>query len=228
MLMKKISAILLAGGSGSRFGGERNKVYEDLGGKPVLLWSLDVLLAHPAVSEVVIAVRKGEEEGAAEVLGAAENPAAKPVFSVFGGITRTASVHNALDRTKGEIVLVHDGARPFLRREDIDACIGAMEDVPGAAIAVPLIDTIKRADEEGRVIETIPRDGIWAMKTPQCFRRKEFAEAMLWYGEELGLTDDCMLMERAGYPVRLLCGSSRNIKITTREDLAVAEALLKQ
>ena len=136
--MKKISAILLAGGSGSRFGGERNKVYENLGGKPVLLWSLDVLLAHPAVSEVVIAVRKGEEEGAAEVLGAAENPAAKPVFSVFGGITRTASVHNALDRTKGEIVLVHDGARPFLRREDIDACIGAMEDVPGAAIAVPL------------------------------------------------------------------------------------------
>ncbi len=220
---KRVTAILLAAGSGTRFGAAQNKVYVPVCGKPILQYSLDVLGACPEVDEGILVVKAGEEERARAL-----SVTGKWVPRlVTGGATRQESVYRGLHAASGEIVLIHDGARPLLRRRDVIGCLAAMRDFPGAAAAVRSKDTIKISDEAGVVTETTPRERTWVVQTPQCFHRDELLAAHEKYRTEEGITDDCMLLERAGARVKLVEADYTNIKVTTAEDRRLAETFLR-
>ena len=219
-----VSGILLAGGSGTRFGGPVNKVLLPLSGKPVLQYSLEEMLRFGRFSELVLVCRPQDEAAVREILAAARGADGArgdlPVRLVFGGATRQESVFRGLSETSGEIVLIQDGARPRLCRRFMEDLLAAVETVPGAAVAVRSRDTVKITDEDGLVLSTTPRRNTWLVQTPQCFRRE-----VLWPLHErlrgrTDLTDDCSLLEEAGFPVRLVPGSADNEKLTLPEDLA--------
>ena len=240
------TAILLAAGTGSRFSENGNKVYRKLGGQTVLSHSLAAMLRHPGLAEILLVIRPGEESEAEEAvrgayaLAGSESagnvrgafgpadlvPGEGRVHFVYGGERRTDSVRHAVEEARGEIVLIHDGTRPFLLAEYIDTCLHAMEKWDGAAIGVPMQDTVKKTDPEGRIISTVPRRDLMRVQTPQCFRRDALLSAMKTFGSDPDITDDCMLLERAGGSVLMLPGHNTNIKITTQEDLLLAEAIL--
>jgi 2-C-methyl-D-erythritol 4-phosphate cytidylyltransferase len=149
---------------------------------------------------------------------------------VLGGKERFDSVANALQRVADEadFVAVHDAVRPCLQAEQIDAVFAAAAAVGAAVLAVPVTDTLKRADAKGRIEATVSRDRLWLAQTPQVFRKDWLIEAYARRGQ-LGqaITDDAQLVEAAGHPVQIVEGDPSNIKITTRADLQLAEAILK-
>lgn len=224
-----VSGIILAGGSSTRYGTGENKTLVELLGRPVLEYSLRVFLGSPAVDEVILAARAGEE-ATLRALAESLSPE-KPVTVVTGGKDRAESVQNALTAAKGERVLIHDGARPLVTKELLEDCLAALEEADGATIATPSRDTVKLADEEGYAEATTDRSRTWLIQTPQAFYREELLamHRALGDGPERGqITDDCMLLERAGRRVKLVPGSCRNLKITTPEDRELAEFYLKK
>ncbi|MBF0093715.1 MAG: bifunctional 2-C-methyl-D-erythritol 4-phosphate cytidylyltransferase/2-C-methyl-D-erythritol 2,4-cyclodiphosphate synthase [Alphaproteobacteria bacterium] len=225
--MVKCVALVVAAGRGRRFGGETPKQYLDLGGRPVLRHSLATFATHPGVDSVRAVIHpddRGLYDLAAEGLGLLE--------PVPGGASRQDSVRLGLESLDGEgvrpdLVLIHDGARPFIDRAAIGRVIAALDTVPGAIAAVPVIDTIKSAGkraggDSGTLVEaTIDRAGLWRAQTPQGFRFTDILAAhRAAAGEEL--TDDAAVAERAGMSVSLVMGSEDNVKITTAADLARA------
>ena len=216
----RATAILLAGGSGTRFGAAGNKVYVEAKGRPLLQYSVDALEQAEGLSEWILVVKDGEQE-LAESLAKK-----KPWKVVTGGATRQESVYHGLTAASGDVVLIHDGARPMIRPEDVLHCLAAVEEVPGCTLAVRSKDTIKLGDEQDLVVQTTERARTWVIQTPQCFRRDVLLKAHDRYRDTPGITDDCMLLELSGQPVRLVEGSYTNIKVTTPEDLALAEAFL--
>jgi 2-C-methyl-D-erythritol 4-phosphate cytidylyltransferase len=220
--MGRAGAVIVAGGSSSRMGGgSPPKQYLELLGAPVLLWSIRAFMSHPAIDEVVVALPAAD---------AASPPAwlvSLPVRVVAGGETRRASVRNGLAALGDhvELVLVHDGARPLVSSAVIDRVLEASRE--GAAIAaLPVADTIKAADDQGHVVRTLERAGLWLAQTPQGFRLDSLrdlhrrAEA-----DDLVATDDAALCERYGIPVRLVEGAVENMKITRPADFQAVEAL---
>lgn len=218
---RRVTAVILAGGSGTRFGSRTNKVYIEALGKPIFCYSLDVFTAHEAVDELILVVKAGEEERMSQF------PCGKPRKIVVGGNTRSESVYQGLMAASGEIVLIHDGARPLVQKRFIDDCLKAMEQWPGATVAVPSKDTIKLADENGMVQMTTRRANTWLVQTPQCFDRKILLEGHERHRRDSSITDDCMILEADGFPVKLVEGDYTNIKITTPSDLAMAEEYLR-
>ncbi len=219
-----VSGIILAGGSSTRYGTGENKTLVELCGRPVLEYSLQVFLSASQIDEIVLAARAGEKE---ELQRLAEHLSpAKPVTVVIGGVDRAASVENALKAAHGEVVLIHDGARPLVTGQMITDCLSALKEADGATLAVPSRDTVKLADEEGYVEATTNRSRTWLVQTPQAFRREELLKLHHSLTEREMVTDDCMLLERAGRRVKLVPGSRRNIKITTPEDKELAEFYL--
>ena len=221
-LSRRVAAILLAGGSGTRFGADKNKVYVEALGQPLIRYSLDVFAAHPLVDEVILVAREGEKE----ILESF--PCGKPCRIVTGGATRQASVLHGLQATSADIVLIHDGARPLLQPEMIDHCLEVMGECHGATIAVRSKDTIKLTDDNGFVTMTTKRANTWIIQTPQCFNRSILLDAHQRFGADPDITDDCMLLERAGEPVKLVEGDYTNIKVTTQEDLTLVENFLSE
>ena len=216
-------ALLVAGGRGERLGSERPKAFVELAGRPLLAWSLDALRASPVIEQVVVALPPGEELG----------PAGEPddVVAATGGEARSESVRNALfAAAASDVVLVHDAARPLLTPQLVGACIAALGEDGGwdAAIAASRVtDTTKRAPDGRAVTETLDRSELWAVQTPQVFRRAALQRALDRPSEELAAaTDDAMLVERDGGRVRVVEAPRENIKVTTRGDLAIAELLL--
>ncbi len=217
---KRCAVILAAGGSGSRFGGEINKILLPLRGKPVIAHSLEVFLNHPAVHEIVIACREADRpqlEEICEKLGAGE-AGKPPVLLVSGGQTRRESVYHALQNCREELVLIHDAARPFVEPRAVDDCLEALETYPAVSLAVRSKDTVKIVNDMGVVVSTTDRERTYLVQTPQGFDRILLRQAHEAF-PEVGVTDDCGLMELAGYPVKLVEGSYRNFKITTPEDM---------
>ena len=224
-----VSGIILAGGSSTRYGTGENKTLVELLGRPVLEYSLRVFLGSPAVDEVVLAARAGEE-ATLRALAESLSPE-KSVTVVTGGKDRAESVQNALTVAKGERVLIHDGARPLVTERMLEDCLAALEEADGATIATPSRDTVKLADEEDYAEATTDRSRTWLVQTPQAFYREELLalHRALGDGPERGqITDDCMLLERAGRRVKLVPGNCRNLKITTPEDRELAEFYLKK
>jgi 2-C-methyl-D-erythritol 4-phosphate cytidylyltransferase len=223
----QVIAIVPAAGGGTRLGAGVPKQYLPLLGKPILAWTIRALLAVPRIGEVIVVVPAGDEGRVArEILAPCGLSVARVVA---GGAERQDSVREGLRVASGaELILVHDAARPLIGAAVVEAALAAAAETGGAVVAVPVTDTIKRADGAGCVAETPPRGHLWAAQTPQIFRadwiREAHARAL---ADGVSATDDAMLVERLGYPVRLVPGSTENLKITTTADLMAAEQILR-
>ena len=203
------------------------KQYHPIAGVPMVLRALRPFLSHPDVERVVLALPPGDVAVPPPFL---DGLLGERLRVVAGGATRGHSVAAGLAALDARctVVLIHDGARPFVGRGVIDAVIAHARRGEPAIAAVPLTDTVKEAsaDDASRVERTVPRERLWRAQTPQGFPRQMLADAYARAGREARLgTDDAELVERTGIAVRLIVDSSRNFKITTAEDLALAELL---
>jgi 2-C-methyl-D-erythritol 4-phosphate cytidylyltransferase len=222
-------AIVVAAGKGTRLGGDRPKQFLELGGVPVIIHTLRQFERSKQINEV-ITVLPAEDTAGFQSL--AQNfELTKVARVVTGGATRAQSVRHGLNAiTEADIVAVHDGVRPFVTPEEIDEVVVAARKFGGAILTAPVPDTIKRV-EEGRIVETIPRDELLRALTPQCFRfevlRRAFEQLDRLESAGAEITDESMLAERLGIEIVSVKGNARNVKITTIDDLKQAEALLR-
>lgn len=212
------SAVIVAGGSGSRMG--RPKQMLPLGGKPVLVRTVEAFLQTPEIKEIVVVT---PTENRAEL-----QKRFPGIVFADPGKTRLLSVKHGFLKTSAasQLVAVHDGARPLVEPAHISACLQAARQYGAAVLAVPVKDTVKVC-EGGFVQNTLDRAVLWAAQTPQCYRRPVLAEALEKFGQEEGATDESQLVEKLGIKVRVVPSSYKNNKITTPEDLIFAEALLE-
>jgi 2-C-methyl-D-erythritol 4-phosphate cytidylyltransferase len=211
-------ALIVAAGSGERLGAGRPKALVELAGRPLVQWSIDALRDVEGIERIVLALPPG-----------ITSPSG--VTAVEGGATRSDSVRRALGAAgDGDPVVVHDAARPLVTRELTEQVIAALEADPDADAAIaasPVTDTVKRVDGAGAVSETLERSELWAVQTPQVFRRAALERALDVSPQELALaTDDAWLVERAGGRVIVVRASEENLKVTRPFDLRVAELLL--
>ena len=218
----RTAVVIPAGGAGRRMGGVR-KQYLELGGEPVLLHSIRPFLDHPDVDWIVVAL-PGEDMAAPPLF------LPEGVLVVAGGAERTDSVRYALEAVPAaaEIIVIHDAARPLLTRDIIDRALDAAAGGTGAIAAVPVADTLKRVGEDGAIESTLERSGVWRAQTPQAFPAAMIRAAYAAAGTDgIPATDDAALVERCGGRVVVVEGSARNLKVTTPEDLRLAELLLR-
>lgn len=220
-----VGAVIAAAGSSSRMGG-RDKLAEPLDGIPVILRTLAAVEAVPEIREIVVVTREDRVEEYRRLLGQCSRLRAV----VPGGSTRQESVRNGVRALSPDCTLaaIHDGARPLVTPEVFARCIEAARSCGAATAAVPVKDTIKLADEAGRVLDTPDRSRLWAVQTPQIFDRERYLRAAE-EAERRGLscTDDCQLFEAMGWEVQLVMGDYRNLKLTTPEDFLAAGAYLE-
>lgn len=210
-----VTAVIVAAGASRRMGFDKLS-YRLPNGQTVLEKSCTALAEHPAIGELILVA--GANREICEQIAAA---CPKPCTVVQGGETRADSVRNGVAAAKGELVAIHDAARPFVSRAVITAALQEAAKTGAAAPAVPVKDTIKVAGTDGRVLDTPDRSTLYAVQTPQCFSRALYLQALSAVtGEKARLvTDDCSLFELAGLPVSLTEGDYENYKITTKEDL---------
>ncbi|RKQ19306.1 2-C-methyl-D-erythritol 4-phosphate cytidylyltransferase [Bacillus subtilis] len=219
--------VIPAAGQGKRMKAGRNKLFIELKGDPVIIHTLRVFDSHRPCEKIILVINEREREHFQKLL--TDYPFQTAIELVAGGDERQHSVYKGLKAVKQEkIVLVHDGARPFIKHEQIDKLIAEAAQTGAAILAVPVKDTIKRV-QDLQVSETIERSSLWAVQTPQAFRlsllMKAHAEA-----EHKGFlgTDDASLVEQMeGGSVRVVEGSYTNIKLTTPDDLTSAEAIME-
>ncbi len=222
------AALIVAAGRGSRAGGDKPKQYQLLAGKPLLRYSLETLLGHAAVARVAVVIHPDDSAAYAEAIGdLASHP--RLAAPCLGGAARQDSVRlglEALAAEKPTHVLIHDAARPFLGQTQVDRLIDMLAQAPGAVLAVPVVDTLKR-DNGGFARSGVERQGLWRVQTPQAFR---FADILTAHRQcaGLALTDDAAVAERAGLAVKLVPGSEENFKVTEPDDFARAERQLMQ
>jgi len=227
--MSQILALVPAAGSGARFGGELPKQYITLRGQPMICHCLAVLSAHPKIAKVAIVIDDEDPYWDALIAG---RISPKCRVSRLGGLSRAVSVQNGLKELDSMVqdddwILVHDAARPCLTASLLDRLFGELlEDDVGGLLAIPVRDTLKHADDHGRVDRTESREGLWQAQTPQMFRygllMRALSEADLAH-----VTDEASAVETLGLKPKLVNGSSRNIKVTYPEDVALAERLLE-
>lgn len=222
---RAVGAVIAAAGSSSRMGG-RDKLAEPLDGIPVILRTLAAVEAVPEIREIVVVTREDRVEEYRRLLGQCSRLRAV----VPGGSTRQESVRNGVRALSPDCTLaaIHDGARPLVTPEVFARCIEAARSCGAATAAVPVKDTIKLADEAGRVLDTPDRSRLWAVQTPQIFDRERYLRAAE-EAERRGLscTDDCQLFEAMGWEVQLVMGDYHNLKLTTPEDFLAAGAYLE-
>ncbi len=224
---ERVSVIIAAAGKGTRMGLDQNKQYIDILGKPLLARTIQVFADCTVIDEIVV-VANEEEVGYCRENITDRYGFGKVRCIVSGGSTRQQSVFNGLMSVSPDcgIVLIHDGARPFIDEDSIMACISAAAQSGAAIAAVPVKDTIKRGGADGFVDETVDRSSLWSIQTPQAFRYPLIVQAHRRAVEEgFDGTDDAVLVERQDMKVQLVQSSYYNIKITTREDLAIAVAI---
>jgi 2-C-methyl-D-erythritol 4-phosphate cytidylyltransferase len=213
-------ALIVAAGSGERLQAGMPKALVELRGKSLLAWSVEALSATPAVEQIVVALPEGVK-------------APDGTVGVRGGAVRSESVREALKAARAgkssDVVLVHDAARPLVSPALAEAVIAAVaqREVDAAVAAAPVTDTVKRASEDGMVIETLRRSELWAVQTPQGFRRRALEAVLEAPARVLRLaTDDAWLIESAGGSIAIVPSTSENLKVTTAVDLEIAGVLL--
>jgi 2-C-methyl-D-erythritol 4-phosphate cytidylyltransferase len=227
--MPRFAVILPAAGRSSRFGAAEKKPFQKLCGKPVWQRSAEAFADRVDVCQLLVVIAPEDMDSFQRRFG--DEIADLDVTIVRGGDARFESVANALARLRPEadFVAVHDAARPCVTSALVDAVFARAAESGAALLAVPVADTIKRADAAGLVTDTIDRDGLWLAQTPQVFRRDWLTDA---YARRaalgLTITDDAQLVEAAGHAVHLVTGSPVNLKITTPVDMLLAYAILKE
>ncbi|HLZ71679.1 MAG TPA: 2-C-methyl-D-erythritol 4-phosphate cytidylyltransferase [Dehalococcoidia bacterium] len=220
--MSANGVVIVGAGSSARMGGA-DKLFALLAGQPLLLHSLDAAQRCEMVQQIVLVVATQRLEETRCLLAA--QPMGKLRAIVPGGARRQDSVMAGLAALAGvEYVAIHDAARPLVTPALFGAGFAAVAATGAAIAAVPVVDTLKRAAPDGSVEATVSREGLWAVQTPQVFRYELLLAAHR--GSEGDVTDDAMLLEALGQPVRIFPGSVRNVKVTTPDDLALAAALL--
>lgn len=228
-MKKKITAIVLAAGSGRRMGGDIPKQYMELSGKPVIYYSLKVF-QDSVVDDIVLVVSDEYIEYCRKEI-VERYGFSKVTDIISGGRERYDSVRNGLEVCESaDYVLIHDGARPLITGDMVKRSIATLEEETGCSVAVKAKDTIKISDENDYGVDTPDRRYVWQVQTPQSFRRRALVAAYekLAASGDTAITDDTMIMERyGGVKIKLIDGSYANIKITTPEDLALAEVLLE-
>ncbi|MPY68494.1 MAG: bifunctional 2-C-methyl-D-erythritol 4-phosphate cytidylyltransferase/2-C-methyl-D-erythritol 2,4-cyclodiphosphate synthase [Alphaproteobacteria bacterium] len=222
--MGRCAALVLAGGSGRRFGGEVPKQYLPVGGVPVIRRAVEAFMAHASIDRVQLVIRPED----IELYNAVFDGLALPP-PVYGGDTRQDSARLGLESLVAmapDSVLIHDGARPFVDAALIDRTLAALAGASAAVPALPVTDTLKRGDG-GLVVETVSREGLWRAQTPQGFR---FADILAAHRAAAGnaLTDDAMVAEAIGLSIAIVAGSEDNVKITAADDMERAARALGQ
>ena len=223
----RAGVVIVAAGSGRRMAGDDglpvDKVFLPLLGMPLLAHTVSAFEVCPAVSEIVLVLGEHNLDKGHDL--AAREAWSKLTHICLGGERRQDSVKAGLDRLSGcEWVVVHDGARPCVTAELAEAGLACARETGAAVPVVPLSDTVKRLDSGGAIVETPPREELWAVQTPQVFRAELLRGA---YDVSLdGVTDDASLVERMGHRVSTFAGSPENIKVTTQVDMLLAEAIL--
>ncbi len=211
-----------------RMGSGTRKQYLFIGGRPILSCTLLAIDACPMIQSIYLAVPEDDIAFCQDRI-VAPLPLKSTVQLVAGGKERQNSVCNALEAIDGkaQVVVIHDGVRPFIRQDRIAACIEAAISAGAASLGIPASDTLKSVDRDGNIIETIPRESVWLTQTPQAFSYElirsahDAARACGFAG-----TDDASLVQRQGHNVRMVRGAATNIKITTPEDIILADAIL--
>jgi 2-C-methyl-D-erythritol 4-phosphate cytidylyltransferase len=226
----RINAVIVAAGDGKRMGGEVPKPLLTLAGRPIVLYTLGRFAASQARRVILVTAAK-QQSKFERIVRAERGLSGLDCILQSGGPRRQDSVREGLKRVDDdcEIVIVHDAARPFVSPALIDRCVAAARKEGAVVVGVPVKDTIKIVSSARRIESTPPRDSLWEIQTPQAFRVEILREAHL-SAERDGIeaTDDAMLVERLGKNVALLEGDRNNIKITTPEDLLLAEALIRE
>ena len=227
---ERIAAIIVAAGSSERMGLETAKPFLKLGGKPILVHTIEKFEGCAGVDEIILVVKHGDKELARKLVS--DFRFEKVIAITEGGARRQDSVYEGLRKLGGRdirFVLVHDGVRPFVTSEKIRELIVACRDYKAAILAVPPKDTIKKSNTVPFVQETLDRTRLWAAQTPQAFAIDVLTKAYdRARRENFTATDDASLVERLGVKVRIIEGSYENIKITTPEDLQLAELILQR
>ena len=224
MKNKKTTAIILVAGNSTRFGQNRNKNFDKVKGKEILLYSLEAFNLNDLVEDIIIVHKKDEKDIISKLISKIEVD--KPIKMIEGGCTRQESVYNGIKQTNNEIVIIHDGARPMIKQKFITDCINEMDNFNGATIAVKSKDTIKISDDNGVVLQTTLRKNTWLIQTPQCFKRDVLLESHEKYKDDETITDDCMLLEKENEKIKLIEGGYSNIKVTTYDDINLVEGYL--
>ena len=221
---QKVTAIIAAAGESRRMGGA-DKMFAELGGKTILALVVETFQKFNSVDQIILVVNQQNVDRVSQLV--AENHWEKITEVCVGGKRRQDSVAAGIKQLKDcQWVIIHDGARPLVTEDLIERGLEAAQETGAAVAAVPVTDTIKVAGNDRIVLETPVRQNLWAVQTPQVFRLDIITEAYKQAKDEV--TDDASLVETLGYKVKLYMGSYDNIKITTPDDLALAEVLLKK
>jgi len=227
-MRKKNYGIIVAAGKGKRMGADINKVYLQLGDKPIIVHTLESFCRTSKIDGIVV-VLSAEDRGYFEREIIATYSFPKPILLAEGGKERQISVYNGLMALPADtdIVVIHDGARPFITPEMIERTIIEAQKNGAAVMAMPVKDTIKEVKSDFWVSSTLNRDILWLAQTPQTFSYPLIVQAHEKANEQgIIATDDSALVERLGMPVKIVLGSYENIKITTWEDMLLAERIL--
>ncbi len=229
--LPEVSLVLVAGGESTRMQAHKRKPWLSVGGKPILYRTIEVFAALPEVREIILVINKADEDYARNVVGE-ELKKLGVTLITCGGESRYDSSWNGimLSSPTAEVVAVHDAVRPFVKADTAKGLFKMARDYGAAVPALAAQDSLKRIEGD-KIIETISRVGAMAVQTPQCFRRDLIIEAFEYARSTGGIpetiTDEAGLVENFGREVRVLLGSKYNLKLTTKEDLVLAEALLK-
>ncbi len=221
---KKVASVILVAGNSTRFGQNRNKNLEVVQEKEIFLYSVEQFAKNQFVDEILIAAKKSEMPMVQKIVD--EMHLEKPVQLIEGGKERKDSVYHCIQKTDADIVIIHDGARPMVKQAYINQCLESMKEFKGATLGVRSKDTIKITDENNVIVSTTKRSNTWLIQTPQCFDRKILLSLHEKY-QNFPVTDDCMLLEKDGYLVKVIEGDYTNIKITTYEDLEIVKKFME-
>lgn len=226
--MAKVSVIIPAAGKGERFGGKENKIFAKLNDSPLFIKSVELFVNRDDVCQTILAVSPADTEQFKGKFGA--HIGLMGVKLVEGGKQRYETVAKALKAVDDEadMIAVHDAVRPCVSQLWIDAVFAKAEETGAAILAYPLRGTLKRADKDKKIIETVSRSDLWEAQTPQVFARQVLLDAYAAIDRvPKPITDDAQVVEAAGHAVSVVEGDPRNIKITTGGDMALAQALIR-
>lgn len=221
------TAIIVAAGSGKRFGTKTPKQFLEIGGKPLIIYTLERFQNCPSINQIILVLPTDQTSNFLKIVS--KYGITKLAKIVAGGETRAESVWKGLKAvrpTNAEIIAVHDGARPLVTGEEISACIEKAKETGSAILVAPVTDTIKEI-KDGKILQTIDRNKLRRALTPQCFRYEVLQKAF----EKVknlseSATDESFLVEQSGIEVSIVEGSAKNIKVTTKEDLHLVKSLL--
>jgi 2-C-methyl-D-erythritol 4-phosphate cytidylyltransferase len=229
--MSHVTAIVLAAGEGRRMAAGTSKSYLPIAGRPLVLRTLDRVFSAQAVEAVVLVVGAGELERCESMLRADSALKDRHWLLQVGGATRQQSARRGLERVESDcdIVVIHDGARPFVSARLIDRCVETAADKGAVVAGLPVRDTIKTVSSDHWIESTPNRSALWEIQTPQAFKRGLIIAAHEWAERQgIQVTDDATVVERIGTPVYVLEGERTNFKITVPEDAWLAEILIRE